>query len=243
MNMIETKSLTKQYGSKTAVRDLSLSVREGELFSLLGVNGAGKTTTIRMLSCLSEPTKGEAFVGGYQCGKQNHEIKQIVGISPQDTAVADRLTVRENLAFMASVYGFGRAQVLERVERTITDFHLEEVSEQSAGTLSGGWKRKLSIAMALISGPKVLFLDEPTLGLDVLARRELWRLIEKLKGSMTIVLTTHYMEEAEHLSDRLAVMIAGQIAASGTVREVLSQTHTDKLEDAFIVIAEGRAEQ
>ena len=238
MNMIETKNLTKHYGSKIAVRDLSLTVGEGELFSLLGVNGAGKTTTIRMLSCLSEPTAGEACVGGFQCGKQNREIKQMVGMSPQDTAVADRLTVRENLTFMASVYGFGKEKVRQRVEQTIADFHLEEVADQSARTLSGGWKRKLSIAMALISGPKVLFLDEPTLGLDVLARRELWRLIEKLKGSMTIILTTHYMEEAEQLSDRLAVMIAGQIAACGTVPQMLAQTNTEKLEDAFIAIAE-----
>ena len=240
MNMIETRSLTKHYGSKAAVRDLSLTVGEGELFSLLGVNGAGKTTTIRMLSCLSEPTSGEAFVGGFSCEKQKREIKQIVGMSPQDTAVADRLTVRENLTFMASVYGFSKETVRERVERTIADFRLEEVQNQYARTLSGGWKRKLSIAMALISGPKVLFLDEPTLGLDVLARRELWRLIEKLKGNMTIILTTHYMEEAEQLSDRLAVMIAGQIAACGTVPQVLAETGTDKLEDAFIAIAERR---
>ena len=240
MNMIETRNLTKHYGSKIAVRDLSLEVGQGELFSLLGVNGAGKTTTIRMLSCLSEPTSGEAFVGGFQCGKQNREIKQIANMSPQDTAVADHLTVRENLTFMASVYGFSREKIRERVDRTIADFHMDEVENQYAKTLSGGWKRKLSIAMALISGPKVLFLDEPTLGLDVLARRELWRLIERLKGSMTIILTTHYMEEAEQLSDRLAVMIAGQIAACGTVPQVLAETKTEKLEDAFIAIAERR---
>lgn len=238
MDMIETRGLSKRYGEKWAVRELTLSVHQGELFSLLGVNGAGKTTTIRMLSCLSEPTAGEASVGGFSCGGQKREIKQIIGMSPQDTAVAERLTVRENLELMASVYGFDRQKVRERTERMIADFHLEEVERQQARTLSGGWKRKLSIAMALIGEPKVLFLDEPTLGLDVLARRELWRVIERLKGKITIVLTTHYMEEAEHLSDRVAIMIAGRIAESGTLPELLERTGKDNLEDAFVEIAE-----
>ena len=238
MDMIETRGLSKQYGEKWAVRDLSLSVREGELFSLLGVNGAGKTTTIRMLSGLSEPTSGEAFVSGFSCAGQKREIKRIIGMSPQDTAVAERLTVRENLEFMASVYGFDRPKVRERTERMIEDFHLEEVQAQQARTLSGGWKRKLSIAMALIGEPKVLFLDEPTLGLDVLARRELWRVIERMKGEITIVLTTHYMEEAEHLSDRLAVMLSGRIAFCGALPDLLSQTGAANLEDAFVAIAE-----
>ena len=238
MNMIETRNLTRQYGTRTAVDNLSLTVPEGELFALLGVNGAGKTTTIRMLSCLSRPTSGEASVGGHSCSRDSDAVKQIIGLSPQDTAVADHLTVRENLEFMAAVYGCGREEIRERTDRIIGEFRLEEVSGQRAQTLSGGWKRKLSIAMALISDPKVLFLDEPTLGLDVLARRELWREIEKLKGKMTIVLTTHYMEEAEHLADRLAIMISGRIAACGSLAEILAKTGAGNLEDAFVAIAE-----
>ena len=239
VNMIETRNLTKQYGPKTAVSSLSLSIGKGELFSLLGVNGAGKTTTIRMLTCLSAPTSGEAFVGGFSCTGESEKIKPMIGISTQDTAVAERLTVRENLEFMARIYGFGQEKTAERVSRTVADFHLEEVLNQRAGTLSGGWKRKLSIAMALIGEPSVLFLDEPTLGLDVLARRELWRVIESLKGSLTIVLTTHYMEEAEHLSDRLGIMISGRIAACGTLPEILEMTGKTTLEDAFVAVAEG----
>ncbi len=236
--MIETRNLTKKYGTKTAVDGISLSIAKGELFALLGVNGAGKTTTIRMLSCLSSPTSGDASVGGFSCTGQSAEIKKIIGISPQDTAVADRLTVRENLEFMANVHGLDRDLARRRVEQMIADFHMEEVVHQQARTLSGGWQRKLSIAMALISEPKVLFLDEPTLGLDVLARRELWKAIERLKGSMTMVLTTHYMEEAEHLADRIAIMIAGKIAACGSLKEILSMTNTEHLENAFIAIAE-----
>ena len=238
MNMIETRDLTKRYGDKTAVDHLTFEVREGELFSLLGVNGAGKTTTIRMLSCLSAPTAGEAWINGLSCLSRSAEVKQIIGISPQDTAVADHLTVRENLEFMAAVYGLDEAARRERTEQMLRDFRLGEVERQRAKTLSGGWKRKLSIAMALISEPKVLFLDEPTLGLDVLARRELWRALEALKGKMTIVLTTHYMEEAEHLSDRLAIMLSGRIVAGGTVPELLALSGQDTLENAFVAIAE-----
>ena len=241
--MIQTHELTKRYGDKTAVDRLNLSVRDGELFSLLGVNGAGKTTTIRMLSCLSTPSSGEAYVGGFDCQTQAAEVKRIIGISPQDTAVADNLTVRENLTLMAGLYGLEKAETLARVERELADFKMHEVADRRAKTLSGGWKRRLSIAMALISEPKLLFLDEPTLGLDVLARRELWRVIEGLRGRVTVVLTTHYMEEAERLSDRIAVMISGRIAACGTLAELLSQTGEKDLESAFVAIAEQEGVQ
>ena len=239
---IITHGLTKKYKDKTAVDHISITVDEGKLVALLGVNGAGKTTTIRMLSCLSKPTSGEAFVDGHSCASDSKAVKQVIGLSPQDTAVADHLTVRENLEFMAAVYGCSKAEVKERTDRIIAEFHLEEVVNQQARTLSGGWKRKLSIAMALISEPKVLFLDEPTLGLDVLARRELWREIEKLKGKMTVVLTTHYMEEAEHLSDRIAIMVSGRITAVGTLEEILAKGGADNLEDAFVSIAEAATE-
>ena len=236
MNMIETKNLTKQYGPKTAVNSLSLGIGKGELFSLLGVNGAGKTTTIRMLTCLSVPTSGEAYVNGFSCTGESEKIKPLIGISTQDTAVAERLTVKENLEFMARLYGFGKEKTAERVNRTVADFQLEEVLDQRAGTLSGGWKRKLSIAMALIGEPSVLFLDEPTLGLDVLARRELWRVIEAMKGSLTIVLTTHYLEEAEALADRIGIMHDGALTALGTADELKALSRTDNIEDAFLAL-------
>ncbi len=235
---VEARHLTKQYKTKTAVDDLSLTVESGTLFALLGVNGAGKTTTIRMLSCLSAPTAGEAFINGHSCKEEAAAVKAEIGISPQDTAVAENLTVRENLEFIASVHGFDREQKAARTAEMIRLFNLSEVEHSRAKTLSGGWKRKLSIAMALISEPKVLFLDEPTLGLDVLARRELWKAIEALKGRMTIVLTTHYMEEAEQLSDRIAIMIGGKIAAQGTLAELEQLTGKTGLEQAFIEIAE-----
>ena len=235
--MIRTVGLTKKYGDKVAVNGLNLSIREGELFSLLGVNGAGKTTTIRMLSCLSAPTSGEAYVGGFSCTKQAEKVKEIIGISPQDTAVAERLTVRENLEFMAALYAPDKTVCLERTDRMMEMFHLDEVAKQQARTLSGGWQRKLSIAMAMIGEPQVLFLDEPTLGLDVLARRELWNVIRKLKEKRTIILTTHYMEEAEQLSDRIAIMHRGQIHASGTLAEIEALAGVSGLENAFVAIA------
>lgn len=238
MYAIQTEKLTKKYKTKTAVSSLDLSVSEGELFALLGVNGAGKTTTIRMLSCLSAPTEGSCSVCGHDCVKEPAEVKKIVGISPQDTAVAENLTVLENLKLMCGIYGFTPEKTDRRINDMIALFDLNEVRDSRAKTLSGGWKRKLSIAMALISEPKVLFLDEPTLGLDVLARRELWNAVLSLKGKITIILTTHYMEEAEQLSDRIAIMIGGKIAAIGTLSELEAQSGEQGLENTFVKIAE-----
>ncbi len=243
MLAVETKGLTKKYKDLTAVDSLDISVNEGELFSLLGVNGAGKTTTVRMLCCLSEATSGEAFVMGKSCKTQKQDVKSLIGISPQDTAVAGRLTVQENLEFMCHVYGFGSEKSKSCTEQLIEAFGMQKVRSKRAKTLSGGWKRKLSIAMALIGEPKVLFLDEPTLGLDVLARRELWHTIESLKGKMTVILTTHYMEEAEHLSDRIAIMIEGKLAALGTLSEIEKQAGAQGLENAFVAIAERGVQQ
>ena len=243
MVAVEAKNLTKKYKTKVAVDGISIKVLEGELFALLGVNGAGKTTTIRMLSCLSTPTEGEAFINGHNCEKEPSVVKEEIGISTQDTAVAENLTVRENLEFIARVYGFDKDRLKSRVHEMIEVFKMSEIENSRAKTLSGGWKRKLSIAMALISEPKVLFLDEPTLGLDVLARRELWRTIEALKGKITIILTTHYMEEAEALSDRIAIMIDGKIAACGTLAEIEALTGKSGLEDAFVEIAERNGER
>ncbi|MBQ4530838.1 MAG: ATP-binding cassette domain-containing protein [Lachnospiraceae bacterium] len=236
---IEVNKLRKEFGLKTAVKDISFQVQEKTLFSLLGVNGAGKTTTIRMLTGLSRPTSGDAFVLGHSITTDLNEVKKVSNVSTQDTAVAPNLTVRENLEFMAGIYNIDKKQIQERTNEMIQLFSLQEVENSKAKTLSGGWQRKLSIAMALITDPKVLYLDEPTLGLDVLARKDLWRIIEGLKKKVTIILTTHYMEEAEHLSDAIAVMVGGEIKALGTLEDLKKLTGKDNLEDAFVEIAEG----
>jgi len=236
-NVIVTNGLTKCYKEKTAVDNLSIAIPEGKLVALLGVNGAGKTTTIRMLSCLSKPTRGTAAVYGHDVIREPDAVKHLVGISTQDTAVAENLTVRENLEFMAGIY-LEKERIKAAVDNVIEVFSLKEYEKKLAKTLSGGWKRKLSIAMAIIGEPKVLFLDEPTLGLDVLARRELWREIESLKDRMSIILTTHYMEEAEALADKIFVMINGRVAAEGTLQELEEKTGKKGLEEVFIDIAE-----
>lgn len=235
---IITHGLTKKYKDKTAVDHISITVDKCKLVALLGVNGAGKTTTIRMLTCLSKPTEGTAEVFGHNVEKEPDKVKKLVGISTQDTAVAENLTVRENLEFMAGLY-LEKNRINASVENTIKAFGLEEYRNKKAKLLSGGWKRKLSIAMAIIGEPKILFLDEPTLGLDVLARRQLWKEIEALKENMSIVLTTHYMEEAEALADEIFVMIDGKIAAKGTLAELENRTGKKGLEEVFVAIAEG----
>ena len=238
MDAIKTFDLTKRYKEKTAVNKLNLTVGKGELYALLGVNGAGKSTTIKMLSCLTRPTSGDAELMGNSVVSQSAKVKAIMNVSPQETAVAAKLSVRENLEFIARVYGFNKKEAKQKAQKMIEDFSMEEYAKNKASTLSGGWQRRLSIAMALISDPEILFLDEPTLGLDVLARRELWHVIEKLKGKMTIILTTHYLEEAESLSDRVGIMSRGVLCAEGTARELKEQAGTDDFEEAFIRLTE-----
>ena len=239
VNAIEVKGLHKEFGKKTAVRNSSFVVEDGIVFSLLGVNGAGKTTTIRMLTGLSKPTSGDAFIYGHSIIGELDKIKELSNISTQETAVAPNLTVEENLLFMAEIYGKSHKEAKSKTEEIIKAFSLEEVRKAKAKTLSGGWQRRLSIAMALITEPKVLFLDEPTLGLDVLARKDLWKIINALKGTVTIVLTTHYMEEAESLSDKIAIMVDGEIKACGTVAQIKDSTKKASLEEAFVAVAEG----
>ena len=236
MSAIQIDSLTKQYKDVTAVNNLSLDIAEGELFSLLGVNGAGKTTTIKMLSCLSAPTSGDATVLGESITKNPAGVKALIGVSPQETAVASGLTVRENLELICGIYGFDKDKTAEKVSSLSSLLSLDGVTSKKAAKLSGGYARRLSIAMALISEPKVLFLDEPTLGLDVLARSELWDIIRSLKGKVTIILTTHYMEEAEALSDRIAIMKDGKLLVCDTPDNIKSQTGADSIEKAFIQI-------
>lgn len=235
MAEIETKQLNKFYKNLHALKDINFGIKENELFGLLGVNGAGKTTLIKILTCLSEQTSGEAYVHGFSVKDNPEKVKEIVDVSPQETAVAHNLTVRENLDFFASLYNTRDEAYISSV---VNAFSLEEVKNQRAKTLSGGWKRRLSIAIGLISKPKILFLDEPTLGLDVIARRELWKIINNMKGKITIILTTHYLEEAEALCDRVAVMAKGKVKATGTPAELKAIAKTDNFEDAFIKIAE-----
>ena len=234
MQAIQTTALIKCYKGLTAVDQLDLEVRQGELFSLLGVNGAGKTTTIKMLTCLTAPTAGDGFVGGYSITKQPEQVKQQIGVSPQETAVAPNLSVEENLELICGIHGFSKAKTRERIRELSAQFGLEPLLKRKAGKLSGGWQRRVSIAMALISQPKILFLDEPTLGLDVLARHDLWETIRGLKGSVTIVLTTHYMEEATALSDHIGIMKNGKLLAVGTAEELSRRVGADDFETAFI---------
>lgn len=236
MKAIETINLKKVYKTKTAVDSLNLSIEQGELFALLGVNGAGKTTTIKMLSCIAKPTSGDAIVLGDSVVSNPYDVKKKINVSPQETAVAPNLSVRENLEFIAGIYGSSKKEAHLKAENMISTFEFNDIAKDKAKTLSGGWQRKLSIAMALITEPKILFLDEPTLGLDVLARRELWSVIQKMKGRITIILTTHYLEEAEALSDRIAIMVKGKLRAIGTAEELKAKTKTEKFEDAFIAL-------
>ena len=237
MNAICTKDLTKKYKEKLAVNKINLEIKKGELFALLGVNGAGKTTTIKMLSGLILPTSGSILINNMDMKKDVYKIKSILNVSPQETAVAPNLTVLENLYFMAGVYEIVDKD--KKINELVKLFHLEDYLNKRCKTLSGGTMRKVSIAISLINDPEILFLDEPTLGLDVISRKELWRIIEGLKGKKTIILTTHYMEEAESLSDRIGIMANGNLVDIGTSQELIKKTKTKNIEDAFIQIATG----
>ena len=242
MQAIKTAALVKRYKNLTAVDGLNLEIQHGELFSLLGVNGAGKTTAIKMLSCLTMPTAGDAEVGGYSVTKEPDHVKQLIGVSPQETAIAPNLSVKENLELICGIHGFSREKTIARIEKLSRQFDLDSVLQRKAGKLSGGWQRRLSIAMALISEPEILFLDEPSLGLDVLARSELWDVIRSLKGRVTVILTTHYLEEAQALSDRIGIMKNGRLLAVGTAEELKRLSGTGDFESAFVAIVKGAGE-
>ena len=239
MTAIQTTKLIKRYKDVTAVDKLNLEIRQGELFALLGVNGAGKTTVLKMLSCLTKPTDGDAVVGGYSVTKDPKHVKRLIGVSPQETAVAPNLSTKENLELICGIHGFSAKKAKAKVEELSAQFALDTVLHRKAGKLSGGWQRRLSIAMALISEPTILFLDEPTLGLDVIARSELWDLIRSMKGKITIILTTHYMEEAEALSDRIAIMRDGKLLICDTADAIKAYAGRERFEDAFVQIVRG----
>ena len=240
MQAIKTTQLVKRYKNLTAVDKLDLEIEQGELFSLLGVNGAGKTTTIKMLTCLTAPTGGDAFVGGHSVTKQPEQVRKLIGVSPQETAVAPNLSVKENLELICGIHGFSKEKTQAKIQELSGQFALDDVLHRRAGKLSGGWQRRVSIAMALIGEPRILFLDEPTLGLDVIARHELWEVIRALKGKITIILTTHYMEEAQELSDRIGIMKNGRLLAVGTVEELNERAGVHDFETAFVsIVREG----
>lgn len=238
--MIRIDNLTKKYKDVIAVNHLSFDMDQNETLALLGVNGAGKTTTIKMLSCLVKPTEGDAFIDGHSIIKDQNKVKEIIGMSTQETSVARNLTVKENLDFYASLYNLNQEEKEKKISDLIKQFSLEKFIHKRTSKLSGGYQRKVSIALALVSSPKILFLDEPTLGLDVLARRELWNIIREMKKTTTIILTTHYLEEAEALSDRIAIMADGELKMLGTSKELIERTHSTNFEEAFIRIAGGR---
>lgn len=241
MQAIQITGLVKRYKKRTAVDSLDLEIRQGELFALLGVNGAGKTTVIKMLSCLTRPTDGDAVVDGCSIIKEPEQVRRRIGVSPQETAVAPNLSVKENLELICGIHGFSKEKTRAKVRALSEQFALDDVLQRKAGRLSGGWQRRVSIAMALISEPRILFLDEPTLGLDVMARHALWETIGALKGRVTIILTTHYLEEAEALSDRIGIMKNGRLLAAGTAESLKAQAGTDDFEQAFLsIVQEGR---
>ena len=239
MDAIKIEGLTKKYRDVVAVDGLTLSVAEGELLSLLGVNGAGKTTTVKMLSCLTSPTEGDAYLLGKSITREPIAVKELIAVSPQESAVAPMLSARENLALICGIHGFSKEKREAKIAELTALLDLGSILDRPAGKLSGGWQRRLSIAMALISEPKVLFLDEPTLGLDVLARAELWEIIRALKGKTTVLLTTHYMEEAEQLSDRIAIMKGGKLLLCDTPTAIKAATGAESIEQAFIHIVKG----
>lgn len=243
MLAIETRSLSKSYGQHHAVKELELAIPRGELFALLGVNGAGKTTTIKLLTGLVMPTAGEARILGHSIVSEAQACKQRIGVSPQESAIGRNLTVRENLELIAGIYQLEASAGARRIQEMLRTFRLEESANVRGKRLSGGMQRRLSLAMALLPEPEVLFLDEPTLGLDVLARRELWASIRQLKGSITMVLTTHYMQEAEELADRVGIMVGGQMIELGTPAELMSRTETPSLEEAFVAVTRERRER
>ena len=240
MYAIKLEGLVKRYKKLTAVDKINLQIRQGELFTLLGVNGAGKSTIIKIMSCLTKPTEGDAIIGGYSVTTEPDKVKRLIGVSPQDTAVAPNLSVQENLELICGIYGFSKEKTKIKVRELASQFALESVLKRKTGKLSGGFQRRVSIAMALICEPQILFLDEPTLGLDVIAKHELWNAIRAIKGKKTIILTTHYMEEAEVLSDRIAIMKRARLLAVGTADALKEKAKTDNFETAFVsILKEG----
>ncbi|MEE8619226.1 MAG: ATP-binding cassette domain-containing protein [Dehalococcoidales bacterium] len=217
---IQTFDLTRVFGNLVALDGIELNIKKGELFALLGPNGAGKTTTINMLCCLLKPTSGTATILGYDINRQPFRVKEIIGVSPQETVISERLNPLENLNLIGRIHGLDAREVKIRSQQLLEIMGLGERAKDQVRKFSGRMKRRLNIMMALIHNPKILFLDEPTLGLDPQARRAIWDYIVQLKGERTILLTTHYMDEADFLADRIGIMDNGKVVALGTSTEL-----------------------
>ena len=235
MIAVKIENVKKSYKDTKALKGVSAEIKSGELYGLLGLNGAGKTTLISVIAGLIKADEGDITVDGKSVKTDSDEVKRIIAVSPQETAVAPNLTVKENLEFFAELYGKPK----DRAIIAMQEFGLTEVANKRAKTLSGGYARRLSIAAAVITEPKLLILDEPTLGLDVIARRELWKLINARKGKTTIILTTHYLEEVEALCDRICALKEGEKIFEGTVDELKTLTGEENFEDAFVKISQG----
>jgi ABC-2 type transport system ATP-binding protein len=226
---IQTFALTKRFDRLIAVNSIDLEIKKGELFSLLGPNGAGKTTIINMLCCLLKPTSGTASIMGCDIIKQPFSVKKVIGVAPQETTISERLNSWENLSLIGRIHGVSSRRLKGRSQKLLETVGLTERSKDRVGKFSGGMKRRLSLIMALVHRPKILFLDEPTLGLDPQSRRAIWDYIVELKGKMTILLTTHYLEEADALSDRIGIVDEGKIVALGTpdeLKNIISDVNT-----------------
>lgn len=235
MIAVKIENVKKSYKDTKALKGVSAEIKSGELYGLLGLNGAGKTTLISVIAGLIKADEGDITVDGKSVKTDSDEVKRIIAVSPQETAVAPNLTVKENLEFFAELYGKPK----DRAIIAMQEFGLTEVANKRAKTLSGGYARRLSVAAAVITEPKLLILDEPTLGLDVIARRELWKLINARKGKTTIILTTHYLEEVEALCDRICALKEGEKIFEGTVDEMKTLTGEENFEDAFVRISQG----
>lgn len=222
--ILQVQNLVKKYGDFTAVKGISFDIKEGEIFSLLGPNGAGKTTTISMLSTLYRPTSGDATIGGHSITKDPLAVKQIIGVVPQEIALYEDLTARENLIFWGQMYGLNGKPLNSRVDEVLEQIGLTDKAKNRVKTYSGGMKRRVNIGVGLLHKPRLLFMDEPTVGIDPQSRRSILDTVKDLnKQGMTLLYTTHYMEEAEELSDRVGIMDHGELIAIGTQKELTQQ--------------------
>ena len=236
-NVIEAQGLTKVFGDFKAVNDISFEVAKGEIFGFLGANGAGKTTAIKMLIGISRPTSGKATVAGFDVYSETESIKKNIGYMSQKFALYDDLTVKENITFFGGIYGLSRADIREKRNQLVEELGLEDISNKLVGSLPLGWKQKLSFSVSLLHNPKIVFLDEPTGGVDPITRRQFWEMIYKASNQgTTIFVTTHYMDEAEYC-DRVSIMVEGRIEALDTPKNLKKQFKVNSMNDVFLKLA------
>ncbi|NON62900.1 MULTISPECIES: ABC transporter ATP-binding protein [Acidianus] len=240
MEAIKVEDLWKYYDEKEVLKGLTFSVNEGEIFSILGPNGAGKTTTVKILSCIDKPTRGKIEVLGYSIPSQCQKIRESVGIVPQEFQGFSDLSVKDNARYFAELYGKGNSSV----EETLSKLGLIEYANTRFKKLSGGYKRRVAIACALVGKPSLIYLDEPTVGLDPKSRRDLWNTIKELKNKgITVLLTTHYLDEAQKLSDKVAIMYNGKIIRSSTPELIMKEFEKSSLEEAYLALMESLGEE